>query len=208
MRRNVSIVLPLSPLLALLLGAWGVGCGSEPASSPSADPPATPAGAPAAQRPAPPIPEPELPKYAGLYDVKGTTTEIETGNSRSVFGKLIIAQPGNTFTSTFDMQTMVVTPDGPLSAELIGSGTGLIGEGGVLVGVAESQLVSASSPGFHPRYPFGPGRVGPRVNSTFTMKPEPTGDYMIEIETVPAPGVEWVVTRTVLKARRARLGSE
>lgn len=174
----------------LVLVSLALACGE--ASEPGSEQVSTPAPA-------------EEAGFAGMYEVAGVTTDQQTGDTRRITGTVIIAGGGEeAYSTTFSMTTELVTRDGPLKADLIGTGEGRA-EGARLVGTAETQMFLAAIPGLDPKFPFIPGRLGPRVVSDFVMDPADAGAYRIEIETRAAPGdagKAYGSTRTNLRAVR------
>jgi len=164
----------------------------------------------AEQRPAPAPPPGGGPDYSGLYEVSGYTTVRRSGLQRRIAGTLIVAPapPGASapYTATFDLETEFATPDGPIQADVIGSARAQAGSA-ELAGTAETRILMASIPGLDPTFPWIPGRLGPRVLSSFRMAPgEPDGTYRIEIESEAAPGESYEPTRTALLATRTASG--
>ena len=151
-------------------------------------------GSPAAASPAP--------GFAGLYAVSGVTTDPQSGGTRRIAGTVIVAGGAEAHDATFSLSTEIATPDGPIQADLIGTGEGRV-EDGVLTGRAETQMFLAAVPGVDPGFPWIPGRLGPRVVSRFAMSRDAAGDHRIEIETRAAPGEDYGFTRTRLRAVRS-----
>ncbi len=133
-----------------------------------------------------------------MYRVEGTTTVKGTGMEREIKGTVILAQEGNRYTSTFSLETTFPTEEGPIQADVIGKGEGRV-EGTSLQGTAETQIVMASVPGIDSGFAFVPRYVGPRIVSTAMGQLEKDGTLLIEIESNPAEGEDYVPTRTTLR---------
>lgn len=175
----IRALLMLSALVLVPLG-----CGSEQAAE---DTPA-PVGAPA----------PSETSISGLYEVRGMTTEIESGDQREIAGTIIMAQDGDGYTSTFNLRTMFPTPSGALPAEVIGKGDGSI-DGNTLTGKAVTQIVMSTVPGVDSGFAFMPRRVSERIVSASVTKIEPDGSVRIEIRSEPAVGSAYSPTATILE---------
>ena len=179
--RNFSIL-----VLALLIGG---ACGAGPESGSANVAPPDIAAAP---------PAPGGTSVAGLYEVAGTTTEIETGDEREIAGTLILAQKGDHYTSTFNLRTMYPTPTGALPAEVIGLGEGDV-DAGMLSGNAETQIVMSTVPGVDSAFAFMPRRVSDRIRSSTLAEISPDGHVKIEIQSRSVPGRQsYAPTRTTL----------
>jgi hypothetical protein len=180
--RNFSLL----ALALLLLGACG--SGPEPGSANGALPEveAGPPGSPGTS-------------IAGLYEVTGTTTELESGDVREISGTLILAQKGDRYTSTFNLRTMFPTPSGSMPAEVIGMGEGEV-DGGMLSGDAETQVVMSSVPGVDSAFAFMPRRVSDRILSSTLAEISPDGHLTIEIQSRAMPGgPNYSPTKTTLQ---------
>lgn len=170
--------------LVPILAALACGPGSEP-------PATTPPGA---------DPASDAPSISGVYAIEGETVEVESGQERAIMGRLVLAQEGRRYRSTFDLETRYPTRDGPVRADVIGNGEGSIDDEG-LHGQAETQLVMASVPGVDTSFAFVPRTLGPRIVST-TVGRFQEGILVIEIESQGLPGEEYPRTRTTLRGRR------
>jgi hypothetical protein len=162
------------------------------------------------ERKAPPPTAPSEPDLSGLFEVSGYTTVRRSGDRRRIAGTVIIARAeegaSDPWTATFDLDTEFSTPGGPVHADVIGSASARRAGRG-LAGRAETRILMASVPGLDPAFPWIPGRLGPRIVSSFEMEPEASGaHYRIEIESEAAPGERYEATRTTLRAQRAALG--
>ena len=162
------------------LAALCLACGSEPdvASAP-----------PQAEEPL---------DVAGTYQVSGTTVELESGREREIAGTVIMTRSGSEYRSSFELSTMLPSPDGPLHTQVIGIGDGEIDADGVLRGSARTQLVIGAVPGVPVQFPFVPRFVGPRVVSETVTVFGDDDTVGIEIETRGEPGEAYRATRTTL----------
>ena len=138
---------------------------------------------------------------AGLYEVKGTTVEEGGGNERQISGTIILAEEGPNYTATFSLRTQFPTPDGPVPAEVIGKGQGIIA-GDTLEGEAQTQIVVSSVPGIDTQFAFIPRFVGPRIVSTSTAQLNEDGSITVEIRSQPREGEEYTATTTTLRGVR------
>lgn len=148
----------------------------------------------------PPPKTPDL-RFAGTYDVRGLTTDPDTGETRRIAGTVVLAGAGDGYDATFSLATQIETPDGPVQADLIGTGEGKVAAE-ALEGTADTRMFLAAIPGLDPKFPWIPGRLGPRVHSDFRMRPEGPA-FRIEIASRPAPGAAYAPTTTVLRAVRS-----
>jgi len=145
----------------------------------------------------PPAPE-SLPEVAGTYQVSGTTVEIDSSQERLIAGTLIMTRRGSEYRSSFELGTMLPSPDGPLHTQVIGTGEGEIDADGVLRGSARTQLVIGAVAGVPTQFPFVPRFVGPRVVSETVTTFGDRGAIEIEIKTVAEEGERYRSTRTRL----------
>ncbi len=184
--------LPIPVLVILSASILALpGCGSERGAPTDATTP------PVEATPPDRIP----PSLSGMYRVEGTTTVKGTGIEREIKGTVILAQEGNRYTATFSLATTFPTEEGPIQADVIGKGEGRV-EGTSLQGTAETQIVMASVPGIDSGFAFVPRYVGPRIVSTAKGHREKDGTLLIEIESNPAEGEDYLPTRTTLRGTR------
>ena len=118
--------------------------------------------------------------------------------TRQISGTIILAEEAGRYTSTFDLDTVLPSADGPMHAEVIGEGEGTV-SGHTLSGTARTQLVVSSTPNVDPGFVFVPRRVGTRIVSKTTATLLDDGTISIEIESDPAAGEKYAPTRTTLK---------
>jgi len=146
---------------------------------------------------APPAAEAAL-DVAGTYQVSGTTVEVESGRERQIAGTVILTRSGSEYRSSFELSTMLPSPEGPLHTQVIGTGEGEIDADGVLRGAARTQLVIGAVAGIPTQFPFVPRFVGPRVVSeTVTVFGE-NDSLEIEIRTRAEAGDRYRPTTTTL----------
>jgi hypothetical protein len=142
--------------------------------------------------------------HSGTYRVHGRTVDKESGEGRELHGTIILAQQGSAYTSTFDLETQIPTPEGePTEAELLGKGEGSV-SGNTLEGTSQTQIVWAAVSGLSSDFAFAPRRYGPRLTSKSTAKVQPDGSISIQIESQAQPGEKYRPTRTTLKGRRVK----
>lgn len=157
-----------------------------------------------AERAAPdPQAAPEQPlQISGMYKVKGLTTVIGTDQSREIHGSLILAQDGDTWTATFDLETMYPGPDGEVPAEVVGNGGGKL-VGNRLEGTAKTQIVASRVPGLDSHFIMVPPAFGVRIVSEGTGELKPDGTLEFTMENRGAEGEEYVPTRTTVSGVRS-----
>jgi hypothetical protein len=106
---------------------------------------------------------------SGKWEVEGVTVEKSSGKTRQITGTIILAEEGGRYTSTFDLDTVLPSADGPMHAQVIGEGEGTV-TGQSLSGTARTQLVVSSTPNVDPGFAFVPRRVGTRIVSKTTAR--------------------------------------
>jgi hypothetical protein len=143
---------------------------------------------------------PALP-LTGTYQVTGTTVDKATGAERGLTGTIIVKAEGNSYTSTFSLNTTLHGLGEPQKAELIGHGEGTV-EGRVLSGTAETQMIVALVPGVDAGFGMMPRVATARILNRSEASIDPEGRVQIEIESSPAPGSEYTPSRTTLRGRR------
>jgi hypothetical protein len=142
------------------------------------------------------------PPVSGMYQVEGTTTEVESGNSRPIRGSIILSQKGDSYSASFHLKTSYPGPDGNVDAEVIGTGEGRV-EGDRLLGSAETQILPAAAPGVDTKFPFVAQLYGPRLVSESVATLKQDGSIVIEIENRGAEGEQYAPTRTRVSGQRA-----
>jgi hypothetical protein len=165
-------------------------CGGEPESSA----PGAASGEPAA--------------IGGRWAVEGET--IEPGNDasrRRITGTVKLDQAGDRYTSSFEMDTMIPTPEGAsLSTHVIGTGAGTIA-GNRISGEARTQLVMAGVPGVDPDFAFVPRTTTVRIVSAVSGEAQADGTIVLNIESKGEAGEDYRPTRTTLRGRRVASGA-
>ncbi len=144
--------------------------------------------------------EPAAP-IAGMYKVTGVTVSTDTGQERQIAGAVILAQEGDQYTATFQLNTTYPGPEAEIPAEVICKGEGTI-EDRTLTGTAATQLVMSTVPGIDPAFAFIPRIVTTRIVSASTTTIQDDGTMLIKITNQPAPGAEYSPTVTTLRGRR------
>ncbi len=173
---------------SLLLGVASdllVACGDAPPSQGTSD----------VASPGPVVP------LEGTYRVSGTTVDKATGSERGVSGTIVVKTQGDTYTTTFSLNTTLHGSGEPQKAELIGQGEGVV-EGRKLSGTAETQLIVARVPGVDAGFGMLPRVATARILNSSKAEIAPDGSVRIEIESNPAPGDEYSPTRTTLRGKR------
>ena len=137
----------------------------------------------------------------GTYQVSGTTVDKATGAERGVSGTIVMKAEGDSYTTTFSLNTTLHGAGEPQKAELIGQGEGSI-DGRTLVGTAETQLIVALVPGVDAGFGMLPRVATARILNSSEAQFEADGKVRIQIESEPAPGEEYSPTKTTLRGRR------
>ena len=138
--------------------------------------------------------------FSGRYDVKGTTVDMKTGDTRLIAGTVVMRAEDGGYSTSADLATKFPTEGGAVHADVIGSGHGRV-EGGVLSGTAETQLVIQTVPGVDPQFAFIPRVVGPRIVSTWSAR-WVNEVLVVELVNQPAEGEDYVPTKTTLRGKR------
>ena len=81
-------------------------------------------------------------QLAGTYQVRGSTRVVGAAETREIEGTVILAQEGDAYTATFNLQTLYPAEGGPVTAEVIGRGDGTIA-GRSLEGSARTQILAS-----------------------------------------------------------------
>ncbi|MDJ0865479.1 MAG: hypothetical protein QNK03_05165 [Myxococcota bacterium] len=141
-----------------------------------------------------PAPPPDI---SGSWQVRGTTTEVESGATRDIEGMIVVVQTGGAYRSSFHLATDFPTEEGPQLAEVIGTGRGDLRDR-VFAGTAETQLILSMVPGEAGRFPWTPRVFGPRLRSQTTGTLQPDGSLVFDAETEGLEGEVYAPTRTRL----------
>jgi hypothetical protein len=139
--------------------------------------------------------------FSGHYHVKGVTVQKASGVTRELRGTIILVQKGDSYTSTFDLQTKFPTVNGAVQAQVVGKGEGKV-EGRKATGTAQTQILLAEAPGVDPGFAMLQPTAGPRIVSESVAKLGKDGMISIEINSKAAPGQEYAATHTTLKGER------
>jgi hypothetical protein len=138
---------------------------------------------------------------SGLYEVSGRTVDKATGSERNLSGTVIVAAEGESYTTTFNLNTTIMSQGDASRAELIGKGEGRI-VGRTLEGNAETQLIVALVPGVDANFGMLPRHATARILNQSKATIADDGTVRIEIESEAAPGTEYAPTHTMLRGHR------
>ena len=138
------------------------------------------------------------PVLSGMWNVEGVTVETASGKTRQISGTIILAQEGDHYTSTFDLDTTLPSEGGPVHANVIGEGDGTVA-GRTLSGTTHTQIIISGAPNVDPGFAYVPRTVGTRIISKTRAVLADDGTIAIEIESEPAPGETYASTTTTLK---------
>jgi len=138
------------------------------------------------------------PVLSGMWNVEGVTVETASGRTRQIAGTIILAQDGDRYTSTFDLDTTLPSEGGPVHANVIGEGDGSVA-GRTLSGTTHTQIIVSGAPNVDPGFAYVPRSVGTRIVSKTKATLGDDGTIAIEIESEPAPGETYASTKTTLK---------
>ncbi len=143
---------------------------------------------------------------SGRYDVKGVTRASGAPDGRRIEGTVILLRSGDTYTATYELETLWPAEGAETVADVVGVGEGRV-SGGRLEGGAQTQLVISTVPGVDPGFAFVPRAVTTRIESTSVATVRPDGSIEIELENHAAEGEEYEPTRTRLVGRRVPGGA-
>ncbi|RIL02011.1 MAG: hypothetical protein DCC71_16955 [Proteobacteria bacterium] len=145
--------------------------------------------------------------YSGTYDVRGTTTDLASGDVRRIEGHVVLTRRGEGWAASAELETDYPTHGGPLRTDVIGKGEGARSDGG-LSGSASTQLVIQTAPGVDTHFAFVPREVGPRIVSKWKAHLAPDGTLVVELANEPEPGQKYSPTRTTLRGTRVEMPGE
>ena len=145
--------------------------------------------------------------YSGTYDVRGTTTDLASGDVRRIEGHVVLTRRGDGWAASAELETDYPTLGGPVRTDVIGKGEGRRGNG-VLTGTAQTQLVVQTAPGVDTRFAYVPREVGPRIASKWTARFDRDGTLLVELSNEPEPGETYSPTRTTLRGTRVAMPRE
>ncbi len=140
--------------------------------------------------------------FSGTFRVSGRTIDEASGAARDIAGTIVLAQEGENYTASFELETLFPTPDGSATeAQVVGTGKGQL-ESGELVGTAETQIILAQVPGVDADFAFLPRQYGPRITSESRTRVNRDGSLTIEIQSRAAEGESYRATRTTVRGTR------
>lgn len=145
--------------------------------------------------------EPTHRSVAGRWEVKGLTRVEGSPETRRIAGTLILAQEGDRYEATFDLETRMLAGGAPTDVDVIGVGAGRV-EGETLRGTAHTQIVASAVPGVDSGFAFVPRVVSTRIVSNSLGRLRPDDSLEIEIESEAEPGQSYQPTRTRLTGVR------
>lgn len=179
LRRTVSTILAL---LALVATAVWAGCGAEPRQPP----------------------EPAPTDYSGTYEVRGHTTDVQTGAERDIAGTIVLVHDleGKRYKSTYEFRTTWPTQAGDISAHIVGFSQGVVSDDR-LEGDAHTQLLISEQPGSAAERAYVPETVTAVIESDTVSTITPDGEITVELENRGAAGDDYRPTRTRLEGRRS-----
>jgi hypothetical protein len=142
--------------------------------------------------------------FSGTYQVKGMTTDVQSGDTRRIDGHIVLTLQGGAYRASSELTTDFPTPGGAVHADVIGTGDGQR-EGDVLKGTAHTQVVMQTAPGVDPNFAFIPRQVGPRIVSSWTARLDKDGSIVVELSNKPEKGEHYRATTTKLRGTRVAM---
>lgn len=139
--------------------------------------------------------------FSGTYDVRGTTVDSKSGDTRRIDGHLVLTRKNGHYAAVAELQTDFPTHGGAVRTDVIGTGDGEPSGSG-LAGSANTQLVIQTVPGVDTDFAFIPRQVGPRVVSTWVAHLEADGTIVVELTNRGAKGEDYASTTTTLRGKR------
>lgn len=139
--------------------------------------------------------------FSGTYDVRGTTVDSKSGDSRRIEGHLVLTRKNGHYAAAAELETDFPTHGGALRTDVIGTGDGRASGSG-LAGSASTQLVIQTVPGVDTDFAFIPRQVGPRIASTWVAHLEADGTLVVELKNRGAEGEAYAATTTTLRGKR------
>jgi hypothetical protein len=143
-------------------------------------------------------------QFSGTYDVRGTTTDLASGDVRRIEGHVVLTRRAGGWGASAELETDYPTHGGPVRTDVIGKGEGTRSDGG-LAGTASTQLVIQTAPGVDTNFAFVPREVGPRIVSKWKAHLAPDGTLVVELANEPEPGQQYAPTRTTLRGTRVEM---
>jgi hypothetical protein len=153
----------------------------------------------------------EVPEVAGIYEIQGQTVVEGSPDRLVITGKLVIRQKDSDCTTIVEAEMRrVAGSSGPVSAQLIGTGTmKLVGR--KLTGDADLQSLVSEVPDLDVAVPGAPKRAGPVLDAVAEGEVLADGSIKLEIRsTLVGEGFTLPEGRktTVLAKRVARSPTE
>jgi len=146
--------------------------------------------------------------FSGTYDVKGTTTDLKSGDTRRIEGHVVLSRKGNDhWAAAAELETDFPTLGGPVRTDVIGTGDGHR-KGAGLEGDAHTQLVMQTVPGVDTDFAFIPRQVGPRIVSQWKARVAADGTLLVELSNSPEKGEQYSPTKTSLRGTRVEMPQE
>ncbi len=142
--------------------------------------------------------------FSGTYDVRGTTVDSRSGDTRVIEGHLVLSRKNGHYAAAAQLQTDFPTQGGALRTDVIGTGDGKPSGSG-LAGSASTQLVIQTVPGVDTDFAFIPRQVGPRIVSTWIAHLEADGTLVVELTNHAAKGEVYAPTTTKLRGKRVAM---
>ena len=139
--------------------------------------------------------------FSGTYDVRGTTVDSRSGDTRLIEGHIVLTRKNGHYAAAAELQTDFPTQGGALRTDVIGTGDGKPSGAG-LAGSANTQLVIQTVPGVDTDFAFIPRQVGPRIVSTWVAHLESDGTLVVELTNHAAKGEAYAPTTTKLRGKR------
>jgi hypothetical protein len=139
--------------------------------------------------------------FSGTYDVRGTTVDSRSGDTRRIEGHVVLTRKNGHYAAAAELETDFPTHGGALRTDVIGTGDGRASGSG-LAGSASTQLVIQTVPGVDTAFAFIPRQVGPRVVSTWVAHLEADGTLVVELKNRGAEGETYAPTTTTLRGKR------
>ena len=145
--------------------------------------------------------------FSGTYDVRGTTVDSKSGDTRRIEGHLVLTRKNGHYVAAAELETDFPTHGGAMRTDVIGTGDGKPSGLG-LAGTASTQLVIQTVPGVDTAFAFIPRQVGPRVVSTWVAHLEANGTLVVELTNHGAEGEAYAPTTTTLRGKRVPMPQE
>lgn len=145
--------------------------------------------------------------FSGTYDVKGTTTDLKSGDTRRIEGHVVLTRKGDQWDAASELATDFPTHGGTVHTDVIGNGEGRQ-KGDGLEGTAKTQLVIGTVPGVDTGFAFVPRQVGPRIVSKWKAHRDKDGTLVVELSNAPEKGETYSPTKTMLRGTRVEMPQE